>query len=84
RPHVAEVSLACAAAEAEELLRWFDADVTATGETCRVVLRAEQPDQLVALVGRLAIRTDVVVHGSDDVVAAVRSLGERLVAGTRR
>ncbi|MFP5320221.1 MAG: helix-turn-helix transcriptional regulator, partial [Acidimicrobiia bacterium] len=41
RPHVAEVSLACAAAEAEELLRWFDADVTATGETCRVVLRAE-------------------------------------------
>jgi predicted DNA-binding transcriptional regulator YafY len=81
RPHMAEVTLACDAAEAEELLRWFDAEVTPAGDECHVVLRAEHPDQLVALVGRLAIRTTVTVHGTDEVVAAVRELGERLLAG---
>jgi predicted DNA-binding transcriptional regulator YafY len=79
RPHVAELSVACTAAEATEVLRWYDAEVVEEpGGTCRVVLRAEDPDWLVAVVARVALLAEVTVHGSDDVVEAVAALGRRL------
>jgi predicted DNA-binding transcriptional regulator YafY len=81
RPHVAELSVACSAEEATEVLRWHDADVAERPDgTCTVVLRADDPDWLVAVVARVALLSDVTVHGSEEVADAVATLGQRLTA----
>lgn len=84
KAHVVELTLRCSAADAAEVLRWHDADVTDEGDdTCRVVVRADELEWLVAIVGRLALLADVQVHDSPPVADAVSALGHRLLAAVR-
>lgn len=79
RPHVAELTVCCPAEEAAALLRWYDPEISELDErACRVVLRGEDRDWLVALVGRVALQAEVDVHGSPEVAARVAELGRRL------
>jgi predicted DNA-binding transcriptional regulator YafY len=83
RPHVAELAVGCPAGEAAALLRWYDPEVTAVdARTCRVVLRGEDLDWLVALVGRVALQADVSVRGSQEVATRIGELGRRLAGAT--
>lgn len=84
KAHAVELTVACTAAEAADVLRWHDADVTEHAEgSCRVLLRGDDLDWLVALVARVARLADVQVEGGREVREALAELGERLVAATR-
>lgn len=81
--HHAVVEVVAGEAELADVARWLESEVEVTAEgTCRLHLRSEVLGWLVSMVTTLAVRFDVRVEGSPELIELLDTTAGRLAGGT--